>query len=390
MTKNYNALDTLTPTIPAHWYYDPAQYQTELREIWGRHWLYVCKAETLDEPGAFRTMKIGDQNVVIIRTSDGALAAYHNACRHRGSVLFTEPSGVARGKTITCPYHQWCYAADDGRLVATTSFQEPEGFDKSDFGLFPVALKIWRSLVFINLDKDAAWSDDAFIEDGAALLKNFPIEDLVVGATWSKRINCNWKTYWDNYNECLHCPETHPALTALVPIYKRGLLDEKDRPDWRDHASNPDPKYRGGVVDGAETWSTDGSAQGVSMNGLSEEDIARRVTYADLPPSTYVAIHMDHGRVVRFLPRGPEEIELSIDWLFTKDALADPSYDKTRFTDFLIKVQEEDGVVCELNQQGMHAAPFEQGVLMPEEYGLKSMHDWIRAQLAIVPAPPAR
>ena len=38
-------------------------------------------------------------------------------------------------------------------------------------------------------------------------------------------------------------------------------------------------------------------------------------------------------------------------------------------------------VACELNQRGLHAAPMKQGVLMPEEYVLKRLHEWVREHL---------
>lgn len=378
--RDYNALDEAVPTLPAAWYYDPYHYQIDLNAIWQRNWVYVCRADALEEPGAYQTLTIGKQNIFVIRNRSGAVSGFFNTCRHRGSIILQGESGVSRAHTVSCPYHQWCYSSDDGRLVATSSFQDPSGFEKDALGLFPIGVKNWRGFIFVNLDHEANWDDSVFLSDGAQALTNVPLEDLVVGAKWSKTIACNWKTYWDNYNECLHCPQTHPALVELVPIYKRRLLDPTDRPDWREYADSADPKHRGGVIAGAETWSTDGSTQGHYMAGLSEDDIARRVTYADLPPSTYIAMHVDHGRIVRLLPRGPEVTELSIEWLFTRDAINDADYDRSRFTEFLITVQEEDSTVCELNQRGMHANPFKEGVLMPEEYSIKTMHDWIRAQ----------
>jgi len=46
-----------------------------------------------------------------------------------------------------------------------------------------------------------------------------------------------------NYNECLHCPGVHPRLSQLVPIYGRGLLEERDDPNWTLNAADPDPKF---------------------------------------------------------------------------------------------------------------------------------------------------
>ena len=34
--------------------------------------------------------------------------------------------------------------------------------------------------------------------------------------------------------------------------------------------------------------------------------------------------------------------------------------------------------MAEMNQRGMHAKPFQQGVLMPEEHYVKAFQDWVR------------
>ena len=49
-------------------------------------------------------------------------------------------------------------------------------------------------------------------------------------------------------------------------------------------------------------------------------------------------------------------------------------------TEFTKLVMQQDAEASELNQQGMHARRFEQGVLMPEEHYVKGFQDWVRAQ----------
>ena len=80
-------------------------------------------------------------------------------------------------------------------------------------------------------------------------------------------------------------------------------------------------------------------------------------------------------------PLAPERTELVAEWLFTPETLADPEYDLNNVVDFARLVIEQDAKACELSQRGLHAAPLEVGVLMPEEYLLKHFHDWVRAGL---------
>src|ERR1700744_2536014 len=61
------------------------------------------------------TVQVGEYPILIVRDRDGALRAFHNSCRHRGSrICSTEHGNSAR---LVCPYHQWTYQLD-GRLLA--------------------------------------------------------------------------------------------------------------------------------------------------------------------------------------------------------------------------------------------------------------------------------
>jgi Rieske 2Fe-2S family protein len=81
------------PTLPGHYYFDESRYEQELEQIWYRNWLYVCRSSALSKPRAFRLFSIGSQNIIILRDEVGVVQAFHNTCRHRGSILCTEPSG---------------------------------------------------------------------------------------------------------------------------------------------------------------------------------------------------------------------------------------------------------------------------------------------------------
>ncbi len=380
--RDHYALDEAESTLPMAWYYDRNHYELELERIWYRKWLYLCREESLAEARTYRALKIGSQNVWVARTAEGGLVGYYNTCRHRGSQLLGEAEGKLRSKLINCPYHNWCYSIADGSLLATSSFAEPQGFSKSDYGLFPIAVHSARGFVFVNLDAKAEWKAAEVFDSGWPDQESFPVEDWKIGHRWTRSFNCNWKTFWDNFGECLHCPVVHPALLELVPIFKRGLMDEKDHPDWRKHVDDPHPRYRGGLREGAETFSLDGSAQGyVDRSRYTKEELERGATFALALPGVYIACHPDHARVTRVLPTGPESIELQVEWMFHPEALTDPEYDISNVTEFLKQVLIEDGEVSELNQGGMHSAPMKQGVLMPEEYDVKAYRDWVLAAL---------
>ncbi|MER8995667.1 aromatic ring-hydroxylating dioxygenase subunit alpha [Mesorhizobium sp. M0678] len=377
----YNGLTRAEPTLPSSAYWDIAAYQRDLEAIWYRNWLLVCREADLAQPLAFRTFRIGTQEVVVLRDETGELRAFHNTCRHRGSQLCQQSEGRLKARFITCPYHAWSYSLH-GDLVRVPSKSLPDGFDKADHPLYRVALSVWRGFVFVNLAEDAAGSAETSFDPASGSLANWPLETLLSGHVLRKVINCNWKVFWENFNECLHCPGVHKDLSRLVPIYGRGLMGRHDDPEWARHADNDAPEFAGGLRAGAETWSRDGRVHGSVFSGLTPGERAAGQTYATSMPSMFVVGHVDYVRTVRLVPLGPEQTELTAEWLFSPEALADPAADIDNIVAFGTQVLEEDADICEVNQMGLRSMRHKAGVLMPEEYDLHRFHNWVRERHA--------
>ena len=383
----YNGLTQAEPTLPSSAYWDGEKYQRDLDAIWYKNWLLICREADLAQPLAFRRFRIGTQDIVVLRDDTGALRAFHNTCRHRGSQLCQESEGRLKARLITCPYHAWSYSLR-GDLVRVPSKSLPEGFDKADHPLYRVALSTWRGFVFANLQEDAAGSAQTSFDTASGNLGNWPLETLVSGYVLKKVMNCNWKIFWENFNECLHCPGVHKDLSRLVPIYGRGLMGRHDDPDWVRHADNDAPEFSGGLRDGAETWSRDGQAHGPVFSGLTPAERAAGQTYATSLPSMFIVGHVDYVRTVRLVPLGPEQTELTAEWLFSPEALTAPQADIDNIVAFGRQVLEEDAAICEVNQKGLRSMRHQAGVLMPEEYDLHRFHNWVRDQhTALAPTP---
>lgn len=378
--EDFDGLTHVGKSLPARWYVDPQWYQHELERIFYRDWLYVCHHSVLAEPLSFRRFDVGRQSLLLVRDSEGTLRAFHNTCRHRGSELCQQEQGQLRRKLIVCPYHQWSYALD-GRLLATSSHAEAVDFDKADYPLFEVAVREWLGGIYVCLAEEPADFESGFIR-GNDRIENWPMKELVVGHRWQKTMACNWKVFWENFNECLHCPNVHPELSQLVPIYSRRISYFRDEPDWARHSQDEDPKYRGGLREGAETWSSSGNSTGVKFNGLTPEEIARGQSYFVSLPSVFIAAHVDYVRTVRVLPLGPESTSLEVEWLFQPETLERAGFDLEDIIGFTKLVMQQDCEASELNQSGLNAIPFEHGVLMPEEHYVKAFQEWVSNRLS--------
>ena len=378
--EDFDGLRVSTPSLPADWYISTDWHQHELERIFYTSWLYLCHGSTLAEPRAFRRFRIGTQEIVLLRDDQGVLRGYYNSCRHRGSILCQQDEGRLRSKVLVCPYHQWAYSLD-GELKATSSKREPADFEKSDYPLYRVAVQEWRGGIFVSLADDPPELTSNF-DRGSDRLDHWPMESLVVGHRWGKVMQCNWKVFWENFNECLHCPNLHPELCELVPLYGRRISGIRDAPDWQEHSDSDDPKYAGGLRANAHSWSSSGNTCGPTFADLTEQEVARGQSYFTSLPSVFIACHADYMRTVRILPLGPEQTAIEVEWLFQPETLARDDFDLKDVTEFAILVLMQDAAASELNQQGLHSRRFEQGVLMPEEHHVKRFQDWVREKTA--------
>jgi Rieske 2Fe-2S family protein len=379
--QDWNGLADMQPTLPSASYFSPEQFDQDLSKIWYRNWVYLCRSAVLEEPLAFRTFEIGTQQILLLRDEAGVLRAFHNTCRHRGSTLCPSSEGSLRSKYLTCPYHSWTYNLQ-GELLRTPPLARTAEFDLSALPLYGIKLAEWNGFVFVNLDESDPLPFERTLDAAPDRLNNWPIADLVVGHSFSKIMRCNWKIFWENYNECLHCPQVHPELCKIVPIYGRRIMERRDDPEWRDRADEADPRYAGGLKQGAETWSMDGTGHGYRFAGLTDAERREGYVFVTSLPSMYVVAHVDYVRVVRLRPVGPELTELTAEWLFPPEAIADKSVDLANIVEFATLVMQQDTQVCELNQSGLKSIRHDQGALMPEEYAVHQFHNWVRAEWA--------
>lgn len=360
-------LDHCPATLPASAYTDADWYRREQSAIWRRSWVTVGRRDAF-APGTMSLRRVGGVEVVVLCAPDGGMRAFHNTCRHRGAALCVKQQEPYNGRLIRCPYHAWAYDGQ-GNLVST-AFATPTGdFDKAEHGLFPVALRDWNGFVFLCLDD----TPPEFAPDmGLAALDNWPMQDLVTGHSLEKDLDCNWKIFWENYNECLHCPGIHPELSDMVPVYREGVMSGPERKGWK-----PGDPTVPALKEGARSWTMSGQACGPEFPDLTDAERATAYNFVTIYPSMFVVAHVDYVRAVTVEPLGPERTRLRADWLFLPQTLARPGFDLADVTEFATLVLEQDGRACEINQRGLRSPRFDKGRLMPQEFDIHRFHGWV-------------
>jgi Rieske 2Fe-2S family protein len=196
----------------------------------------------------------------------------------------------------------------------------------------------------------------------------------------SHTLACNWKVFWENYSECYHCPGIHPELCRVMPLYREGVLDHADSRTPSPVAGDARPR----VAPGFTTWTLDGQSTLPLIEGPSEADRSAGVVFASFTASFFIVAHPDYVRSVRILPRDPERIEITVDWLLPPGVAAQHAGALDHVFELGRRVVAQDGRVCELNQRGLRSRRHRAGVLMPQEASLREFHDWLKARLAEV------
>ena len=364
------------PTLPGDWYYDAAHYQRELQAIWYRDWVCVGRADEVPGEGDYLVATVGDQSIIVVRAAEEAIQAFHNTCRHRGSVICTDGSGSFRNGRIICPYHTWTYSLD-GDLIATPYRVDTDDFCSSDYSLYKLHVDEWGGFVFVNLSDEPETSLHDFLGAEAVNLANWPLADLESVQQETTALQCNWKVFWENFQECYHCPRHHPELCKIVPMYKEALMSSHE-PDGDDRVS--DDLWRG-MGEGKVTWTVDGQTRLPFFDGLSDEDIKEGMVYASFTASMFVVGHPDYVRSVRIYPTGPETTRLVVDWYLMPGIREEYSDEIEHMLELGRLVVKQDAALSDLNQLGLRSKAHKQGVLIPQEYELWDFHEWLRSRL---------
>lgn len=309
------------PTLPADWYYAHRQYERELSAVWYQEWVCVGRLEDLSD-GEGLAARIGVRDVMVIRTAADRFSA----------------------------------RSEDAARVDT-----------------------WGGFLFVNLDDSSTTSLREALGAEADVLEHWPLEQLRSVHRETKTLACNWKVFWENYSECYHCPGLHPELCRVVPLYRKGVLSHADVPGWRprDEADDGRPT----VAPGLATWTLDGQSSLPAIEGVDDRYRAAGMAFASFTASMFVVGHPDYVRSVRMLPRGPESVELTIDWLLPAGASTPTGPELERLLALGRLVVEQDGGVCELNQRGLKSRGHVHGVLVPQEYEVWAFHEWLRQRL---------
>lgn len=354
----------LALTLPAKYYTSPEIFHAEMESLYFGSWICVGRAGRIPKPGDYFLRNFAGESLIVTRDTAGAIRAFFNVCRHRGTRMCTVPEGTFAGR-IACPYHGWTYALD-GSLLGAPHMDQP-GFARADYPLRAVAADVWDGHVFLHCDADPrplATQISGLPEKFAA----WRMEELRLHRRITYDVKANWKLLVSNYNECLHCPLIHPALNRLTDYL--GADNEA-----------PAPGYVGGAMgfrDGAETMAADGIRHRDYLPGL---DTAQRriVYYYAIFPNFLLSLHPDYMMTHTLWPQSVDRTEVVCEWHFHPHEMAKPDFKADDAIQFWDLTNRQDWSIVEMSQAGIQSRAYSPGPYSAREDLLRLFDEWVLA-----------
>jgi Rieske 2Fe-2S family protein len=365
---------SLLATLPGRFYTDPALFALEQARIFESLWFCAARSGDLTEPGAYRTVTVGAESVIVVRGRDGALRAFLNVCRHRGSTICSEESGQVR-RNLQCSYHAWTYALD-GTLVAAPNLASMQDVDRTTYGLIAVHLREWLGYAWVCLADEPPSFEETVVGAATerlgdpAAIASWEVDTLAVGRRIRYDVQANWKLVVENFMECYHCATIHPELTQMLPEFAKGYAAQY----YVGHGAAFNETAKGFTIDGRE---------GLERIPGVGPDHDRRYYAITVKPQVFINLVPDHVIFHRMYPLAADRTIIECDWVYTPGTVASGA-DVSASVELFHRVNEQDFEACERTQPRMSSRAYARGgVLVPSEHHIAAFHAWVTGRLGV-------
>jgi phenylpropionate dioxygenase-like ring-hydroxylating dioxygenase large terminal subunit len=392
-------------SLDQRFYCDDEVFAADLSEVVGRKWIIAGHVDQVRRKGDYFLFKIGTESIIVVRSDDASVNAFYNVCRHRGSVICTEPQG--RVTRLTCPYHAWSYGLDGALLAARLM---PADFSKADNGLHRCHVRVFHGFIFINLAEGEPVDFDSTFGDLAPYLDFHGFADARIAHRQSYPTDANWKLVVENFVECYHCTPAHPEFVSMHPPQalvafgagpSSGPSEAVDQylpvlRAWEAHAASlgrpigtiddgPESTHLRSLLqrtirEGYESETADGTPAASLMGKRRGFDQGRM--YLSFSPFTQLVATNDFAVLFQFTPRDTLKTDVDLYWLVDGKAGA---VDVGKMIWGWDQTTKQDKVITENNQAGILSSRYRPGRYSDHERRVVTFQHWYLAQFGFTP-----
>ncbi len=381
---------SLDQSLPQPFYNDPHMFRMDMEQVFHKEWIFVGMSSEVPAKGDYFTVEIGQNPILVVRDGDGAVQAFHNVCRHRGSKICTKHRGKVAN--LVCPYHQWTYDLKGNLLYAGAEMGDE--FEIKSHNLKPTHCRTAGGFIFISLAQGEAPDLAPFLESLASYMEPYDMENTKIAVESSLIEEANWKLVIENNRECYHCASSHPELLnsllewddtndprasdEFIEHYQRQAQawDAEDIPHQHVEHGLRNRIVRMPLKEGTEVMTIDGK-QGCSklLGRIKNRQLgSMRILHL---PNSWNHMQSDHVVVFRVLPISAQKTLVTTKWLVHKDAVEGVDYDPERLRAVWDATNDQDRELAEQNQRGINSIGYQPGPYSKTyEFGVINFIDW--------------
>jgi len=185
----------------------PERYQEELRKVFGRAWLCVAHTADVPAPGSYSVVEVPTfkTSLLITRTDNGDVRAFHNACTHRGNKLIRAGKGSRRN--FTCGFHAWTFS-NEGKLTGVPDEGQFKDLDRELLSLPEVRAEVWQGHLFVNFDREPRYSLREWLGEMYDQFDGY-FDDREELSHYEVEVNANWHLGVNSFTEGYHTRVLH-------------------------------------------------------------------------------------------------------------------------------------------------------------------------------------
>ncbi|KAF3046330.1 Choline monooxygenase [Didymella heteroderae] len=300
--------------LPASWYTSPEMYEFERRAVFANRWLFMTTTLRLPKTGDYIRYEFAGYDVIIIRGQQHEIKAFHNISRPTQKTLIENDTKEGSGN------------------VSLADFS----INKDD--VFPIHSRIDRnSFIWINMDAKSIpeISFDQCFKDVDIQERYAPIDfsNYDLNHVYTLETDYNWKIASDNFNECYHCPTTHPDIPAFLNL------------------------------DSFDSALKDGHIQHACVPTQEQIDLGVNVHSTYYFPNVSMTVGKHFLMIQKFLPHSPSTSTSHYE-VFKAKTSTDEEFHL--IADMYERVMREDKVLCSNAQANLNRGVFKAGLLHPK------------------------
>jgi phenylpropionate dioxygenase-like ring-hydroxylating dioxygenase large terminal subunit len=261
-------------------YYSREFHQLEVERMWSKVWQMACREEEIPNVGDHIIYDIANYSLIVVRTGEHEIKAYHNACLHRGRMLREAGGNVSQ---FQCPFHGFTWRLDGALKWIPCRWDFPHIKDK-DFSLPEAKVGTWGGFVFVNLDPQCRSLQD-YLSDLPAHFIQWDFEHRYKLAHVAKVVAMNWKVGVEAFIESLHVLATHPAIMPSTADTNTQYDVRKAKPHYNrmiTAMASPSPHLEGRVTEQAIWDAVKGQVGASRMDVQLPEGLTAREFAADI------------------------------------------------------------------------------------------------------------